>query len=1267
MNKYPRKTQNAISHYVKTLPSNVIPKFPPLFIELIKYHLNEQTEDTSSTNNNSNSTVINPNENSPTSNVKNSLLNKNSNGQLTNAQRESSNSSLSTYGHKNVLKNNNAIPLNRTKSLQGTYTNSINSIPSSYSETSSYYYNNHKRSLPGNLCLITKPAEFNDIQITLRELFLDLYSDDLLSQYFYPIFVDFSHENIFALWLKEDEENEGYHSSNNTAFWGLNSFQTNRSTTKQNSLINYPVNIGNLPIVKIGLEKQRIAVIAKNLNSFISLLTQNSFVSNIVRNYRIGGGDESTILSSEGSSDEEYNSIQDMMRCEGDFFESEITSDHSSNIILLDGLQNKSTHDLIDSSFLNTENEEDGNNTENEIETKNGKKEYNDNSSNKEETNEQFTLEIESNEGDDEREELEDDIDKSKIKIVIDDKSLEDSNDSNKSDEIIYVLSTDEANEEKKNKEKDEESEEKDEEKSDEKGDKEEDEEKKIESDLEENDHDQLYSDNETLSSSINKKHDTSRPNNDFVYDYGKKSSINNINYEHDNSLPNSYPYNRRFTDDYERMNKSELNIRRYSYASSINSTLTSVSASPFAIRTMFQQQETQMAYIQWYDEICKKDNINLDNSEEIEKKLLKEDSVLRKSSISSTRSNSRKYFSLDNFQYNKPYYDNKSLKGNSHMQAKYNQKSISLWDSILNKNRQNSMDKINNNSLDNQNDKSPTNSTTKENTEKVANSNESQSSASTVVKGDVDSARKKNLLKKSSNKLSVKSISQTLSKSATAAPKQIKRKLKETASLQKLKDTTLIPNKLKNKGSFGQRHSNQKQNSTYSKKLMNNEVLPPASSALSKNLSSSFSRTKISSPLSQNRNYPENYLNPRKNVPTTVTTMMTISNNLNHTHNSSLTAKTSPKIPSKTSPKIPSKLHNNMVVNRYRTNSSPAPSIYASNYGSRMYNAKKEYYIKPNLNNKSSANFISKYSTTSPQINKENININSNSSASTTTTTTTATITATNATTATTSVNTTSASASTTTASTATPTNTENPTIVVENADGPKLKVDTTLLSKKESKDSIKTAPPFLENTFLGNLFTPKKFPKFNGFNFLSSIPIVAKLLNLDVKETANSTDSKDNTNSTTTTTTDNQNNSKNNLPIDITQQNITRGTLAKSPEKSTPGTYTENGGGTINYISSSTLALQILEKERKGIPEPEQWLQKQVKARAYALAVAKFVAKRQNQKSNNDYSQYTTKFTPTHHIHNKRTPMVENSNALLKTTVTTTTTASTDRKSVV
>jgi len=54
MNKYPKKTQNVISHYVKTLPSNVIPKFPQLFVEFIKYYLNEQTEEGIANNNDNN-------------------------------------------------------------------------------------------------------------------------------------------------------------------------------------------------------------------------------------------------------------------------------------------------------------------------------------------------------------------------------------------------------------------------------------------------------------------------------------------------------------------------------------------------------------------------------------------------------------------------------------------------------------------------------------------------------------------------------------------------------------------------------------------------------------------------------------------------------------------------------------------------------------------------------------------------------------------------------------------------------------------------------------------------------------------------------------------------------------------------------------------------------------------------------------------------------------------------------------------------------------
>lgn len=174
MNKYPKRTQNVISHYVKTLPSNVIPSFPPLFIEFIRYYFNEQVEDPTSpiSSNNGINEKSNDNSKSPTLNSKTSL-HRNSNSHLNNSKRNSSNSSLNTFAHNKSTQymSNSSIPLSRTKSIQSTYNNSINSIPSSYSETSSYYYNNNKRSLPGNLCLITKAQEFSEIQITLRELF----------------------------------------------------------------------------------------------------------------------------------------------------------------------------------------------------------------------------------------------------------------------------------------------------------------------------------------------------------------------------------------------------------------------------------------------------------------------------------------------------------------------------------------------------------------------------------------------------------------------------------------------------------------------------------------------------------------------------------------------------------------------------------------------------------------------------------------------------------------------------------------------------------------------------------------------------------------------------------------------------------------------------------------------------------------------------------------------------------------------------------------
>jgi len=1157
MFKYPKKTQNVITHYVKTLPSNVIPKFPPLYIEFLKYYFNEQIEENNSTNSNngsinSSSDVIK--DTLTTNNNNKTSLHRNSNGHITNDKRNSSNSSLSTFAYKNTsFVNNSSIPLSRTKSIPSTYNNSINSVPSSYSETSSYYYNNHKRSLPGNLCLITKSQEFNEIQITLRELFLDVYNDDLLSQYFYPIFIDFSHENIFALWLKEDDDNDNYHSSKGSPYWG---FQTGLSNSKHNSLmkssnlLSCPIIIGQLPIVKIGLEKQRIGVIAKNLNSFLSLLTQTSFVNNVVRNYRIGGGDESTILSSEGSSDEEYNSIQDMMRYDGDFFESEITSE-SSSTVSLDEVHHKISEngeDLIDTSFLDENNEDDENTKKNTLSK--GK-----NSQSQEETNEQFTLEIESNEGDDEKDDLDDEFENksqdfgsditetNKIEAKKEKENYEANNENLNSveeplktnNEIIYI-ETSETDEDKKNITEE------------------------VKSNVENSEHKE--SDNETLSSSVADIHN--RHSCDFGYDSDVK--IDNKDYLNavinDNSLPNSFPY-RRYTDDFDRMNKSEFGVRRYSYASSMNSTLTTVSASPFAIRTMFQQQETQMAYNQWFDEICKRDNIKLDNSDEIEKKLLQEDSVLlRSASISSSRSNQRKYYSMDGYSLN--HHDNKSnsirtSKNNSFIQGKYNQRPLSLWDSILDKNRQTAM-------VSSPSEKYITINVENTN-EKGANMNELPPSS------ESDILMKHKLHKKSSNKLSVKSISHTLSKSASAAPKQIKRKLKENASLQKLK---IMDSKLKNKESLGHLHSSQK-SPLYSKKLMNNnDLISPTSSALSKNISSSSSRTKVSSPLSQNRK-PENYLKPRKNVPTTVTTMMTISNNLNHTHNSSIV--------SKTSPKIPSKLHQNISVNRYRTNSSPAPIYTPSN---RMIN---KDYMKQNVSKMNSNNNES-------TDNKENSNINANLSTPN------------------------SNHNENNMTKTETPSTTPNASI---------LQINSTL-SKKESKDSLKLTPSPFENTIFGNLFSAKKFPKFNGFNFFTSIPIVAKLLNLDTKEAENNSNTskdeekKDATNKPTA-------DSKNNLPINISQQGNNHTTIEKSPEKSTLSTLTNNSG-TINYISSATLASQILEKERKGIPEPEQWLQKQVKARAYAIAVANAVAKRNNSQKNNDYSQYTTKFTPTNHV---------------------------------
>ncbi|ORX55334.1 hypothetical protein BCR36DRAFT_347070 [Piromyces finnis] len=1192
MYKYPKKTQNIISYYIKTLPSNVIPKFPPIFIEFLKYYFNEQTEDNNGSTNNTNEIV------KDTSSIKISL---NRNSHLTsNVKRDSSNSSLNTFACKGTAsKNISSIPLSRTKSIQSTYNNSINSIPSSYSETSSYYYNSNKRSLPGNLCLISKIQEFNEIQITLRELFLDVYNDDLLNQYFYPIFIDFSHENIFALWLKDDEDNESYNSSKGSPYWGFQTSRSSRSSTKHNSLMNTslgigsnilssPVSIGQLPVVKIGLEKQRIGVIAKNLNSFLSLLTQTSFVNNVVRNYRIGGGDESTILSSEDSSDEEYNSIQDMIKYDGDgddeedLLENQIASNTSSTISL-DGDElnykiTENTSELIDSSFLEEEEEEEEERSNENGTTKTDISNGNKGQCQKEVSNEQFTLE--NHEINDEKKDLEDGIEnetqshnynesestKDETKKGKDDyKTNNDNIDTveeqfDNKNEIIYVKLTPETkpSENKQNEE--------------------------TKSNIENIEY--YESDNKTLSSSISSRHNQCYHNRgEFGYDseikINNKDSMNVI--VNDNSLPNSFPYNKRYTDDFERINKSEFNIRRYSYASSINSTLTTVSASPFAIRTMFQQQETQISYNQWFDEICKKDNINLDNSDEIEKKLLQEDSVLlRSSSLSSSRSNNRKYLSMDGYPLN--YYDNKassirSSKGSSFIQSKHNQRPMSLWDSILDKNRQTAMDKsipmMANSPSEKNMSTNTTNAMTENTEEKDSNTKELPSTSTT--KYETDKVEKSKLHKKSSNKLSVKSISHTLSKSASAAPKQIKRKIKENASLQKLK---LRDSKLKNKESFGHHHSNQK-STLYSKKLMNNnDMLPSTSSALSKNITSSSSRTKISSPLSKDTSsHSENYLNPRKNVPTTVTTMMTISNNINHTHNSSTI--------SKTSPKIPSKLHQNISVHRYRTNSSPAPMYNTTNHSRIMNkdaNVKQNNYLKPTIT-----------------ANKDNskLPLGSDNQKST---------------------------------------NLEKPTLQIN-----------TNLSKKESKDTIKTAPAIIENNLFGNFFSVKKFPKFNGFNFFTSIPIVAKLLNLDTtKESESNTSATSNENKKEEMRSKPATNSKNNHPIAIAQQNNSHTTFEKSPEKSSLSTYTNNSGGgggqgngsNINYISSAAFASQILEKERQGIPEPEQWLQKQVKARAYAIAVANAVAKRNHTKKSHDYLPYTTKFTPTNHSRHPHHP---------------------------
>jgi len=714
-------------------------------------------------------------------------------------------------------------------------------------------------------------------------------------------------------------------------------------------------------------------------------------------------------------------------------------------------------------------------------------------------------------------------------------------------------------------------------------------------------------------------------------------------------------------------MNKSEMNLRHYSYASSINSTLTAVSASPFAIRTMYQQKETQKAYIQWYDKICKKENINLDNSDEIEKKLLNGDSVLRSTSVSSVRSNNRKYLSMDGYQLNKTSYDNlkrnRSLSSSSHGQTKHNQRPVSLWDSILGKSRPAGLDKSssiltnspdekvndiiininnNNNNTSNGNNNNNNNNTSNGNNNNDNSSGNSSNNSNSNCKDNENSKetidknaglppvnvvssnnnRNKNgkhkSSKKSNNKLSVKSISHTLTKSASKAPKQIKRKLKGNSSLQKLKlkDNSHQNNKSKNKESSSHHHSNPKTSSLYSKKMIyKNEMLPPTSSALSKNISS-YSRTKVSSPLSQ-RNHPDGYLNPRKNVPTTVTTMMTISNNLGHT-----------------SPKIPSKVHQNVTINRYRTNSLPAQ------INSNKSNSKSVNTLRQNINNNNNINQRGSptTTTTNPNIiitnssssnnksistlsdNKENINTNKNI-------VTTDVI------------------------------NTNTNTVKGDKQQKGSLKINTSL-PKKESNDTIttpKTAPLFFssENNFFNNLFGTKKFTKFNGLNFLTNIPIVAKLLNLEKDSDTNNNSNNNNNNKNnnnnnkgTVNTTGNQVNSlienQNNLPIDITQQGgvNTHSNFEKSPAKSTFSTYTNNSGTTINYVTSSTLAQQILEKERKGIPEPDQWLQKQVKAKAYAIAVANAVAKRNTQKNSNghnihnDYSPYTTKFIPTNHI---------------------------------
>lgn len=69
-------------------------------------------------------------------------------------------------------------------------------------------------------------------------------------------------------------------------------------------------------------------------------------------------------------------------------------------------------------------------------------------------------------------------------------------------------------------------------------------------------------------------------------------------------------------------------------------------------------------------------------------------------------------------------------------------------------------------------------------------------------------------------------------------------------------------------------------------------------------------------------------------------------------------------------------------------------------------------------------------------------------------------------------------------------------------------------------------------------------------------------------------------------------------------------------SPEKYMENTLNNHHPSSV--IPSYILALQILENERQGLPEPEQWLQKQARARAYAVAVANVVAKKKEQMKN-------------------------------------------------